>query len=179
MFSLSALRLGPRLALGFGSIVLLCAAAVGFGIDRISTLRSLSQQLGSVDAEKLLLSERWARAIEANTARSWVLFFATDPQIKTRLKAEMQQAVVLQTERLKRMQQLAESEVDKRLLADISTHRDAYQALRNSLLKRVEAGEDVRAELFDKLFPAAQAYTDGVEARGPPAQQHDRDPSPC
>ena len=163
MFSLSALRLGPRLALGFGSIVLLCAAAVGFGIDRISTLRSLSQQLGSVDAEKLSLSERWARAIEANTARSWVLFFATDPQIKTRLKAEMQQAVVLQTERLKRMQQLAESEVDKRLLADISTHRDAYQALRNSLLKRVEAGEDVRAELFDKLFPAAQAYTDVVE----------------
>ena len=163
MFSLSALRLGPRLALGFGSIVLLCAAAVGFGIDRISTLRSLSQQLGSVDAEKLSLSERWARAIEANTARSWVLFFATDPQIKTRLKAEMQQVVVLQTERLKRMQQLAESEVDKRLLADISTHRDAYQALRNSLLKRVEAGEDVRAELFDKLFPAAQAYTDVVE----------------
>ena len=64
MFSLSALRLGPRLALGFGSIVLLCAAAVGFGIDRIATLRSLSHQLGTVDAEKLSLSERWARGME-------------------------------------------------------------------------------------------------------------------
>ncbi len=163
MFSLSALRLGPRLALGFGSIVLLCAAAVGFGIDRIATLRSLSHQLGTVDAEKLSLSERWARAIESNTARSWVLFFATDPQIKQRLKTEMQQVVVLQTERLKRMQQLAESDADKQLLADVSQQRDAYQALRNSLLKRQEAGEEVKGELFDKLFPAAQAYTDVVE----------------
>ena len=163
MFNLSALRLGPRLALGFGSIVLLCAAAVGFGIDRIHTLRSLSQQLGSTDAERLSLSERWARAIEANTARSWVLFFATDPQIKQRLKAEMQQVVVVQTERLQRMQQLAESDTDKRLLAEISTQRDAYQALRNGLLKRLEAGEDVKADLFDKLFPAAQAYSDVVE----------------
>ena len=163
MFTLSALRLGPRLALGFGSIVLLCAAAVGFGIDRIHTLRSLSQQLGSTDAERLSLSERWARAIEANTARSWVLFFATDPQIKQRLKAEMQQVVVVQTERLQRMQQLAESDTDKRLLAEISTQRDAYQALRNGLLKRLEAGEDVKADLFDKLFPAAQAYSDVVE----------------
>ena len=64
--SLSALRLGPRLAVGFGSIVLLCAAAVGFGIDRISTMRELSVELGTVDAEKLSASERWGRAIESN-----------------------------------------------------------------------------------------------------------------
>ena len=143
MISLSALRLGPRLAMGFGSIVLLCASAVGFGIDRIATLRSRSHQRGTVDAEKLSLSERWARAIEANTARSWVLFFATDPQIKQRRKTELQQVVVPQTERLKRMRQLAESDADKQLLVDVSQQRDAYQALRNSLLKRQEAGEEV------------------------------------
>jgi methyl-accepting chemotaxis protein len=163
MISLSTLRLGPRLALGFGSIVLLCAVAVGFGIDRIATMRSLSQQLGTIDAEKLSLSERWGRAIEANTARSWVLFFTSDAQVKARIKTEMQQVVTVQTERLKRMQEIASSQADKRILEEISHQRDTYQTLRNALLKRRDAGEDVAAEVMDKLFPAAQAYTDVVE----------------
>jgi methyl-accepting chemotaxis protein len=161
--SLSALRLGPRLAVGFGSIVLLCAAAVGFGIDRISTMRELSVELGTVDAEKLSASERWGRAIESNAARSWVIFFSSDAELKKRIKAEMQEVVTAQTARLKRMQEIATSEEDKRLLAEISTQRDAYQALRNGLLKRKDAGEDVTAELFDKLFPAAAAYQAVVE----------------
>jgi methyl-accepting chemotaxis protein len=64
---------------------------------------------------------------------------------------------------LKRLQELAGSDEDKRLLAEISTQRDAYQALRNGLLKRKDAGEDVNAEVMDKLFPAAQAYQAVVE----------------
>ncbi len=163
MASLSSLRLGPRLALGFGSIVLLGAAAVGFGIDRIATMRQLSEQLGTIDAEKLSMSERWGRAIESNAARSWAIFFSSDDELKKRIRAEMQEVVTTQTARLKRMQEIANSEADKRLLADISTQRDAYQALRSGLLKRKEAGEDVTAEVFEKLFPAANAYTAVVE----------------
>jgi methyl-accepting chemotaxis protein len=163
MISLSALRLGPRLALGFGSIVLLSAAAVGFGIDRIATMRQLSEQLGTIDAEKLSLSERWGRAIESNTARSWAIFFSNDDELKKRIKAEMQVVVTAQTERLKRMQEIANSEADKKLLADVSTQRDAYQALRSGLLKRKEAGEDVNAEVFAKLFTAAADYQAAVE----------------
>ncbi len=163
MLSLSSLRLGPRLALGLGSIVLLCAASVGFGIDRIASMRALSTRLGTVDAERLSLSERWARAIDANTARSWVLFFASDPRIKASMRTEMQQVIDLQTVRLKRMQQIADSPADKQLLQDISRQRDAYQAMRNALIKRQNAGENVNDELFDRLFPAAQAYVASVE----------------
>ena len=163
MFSLTALRLGPRLALGFGSIVLLCAAAVGFGINRIGTMRTLSEQLGTLDAEKLSLSERWGRAIEANTARNWVVVFATDDQIKARVRSEMAEVIKVQTERLKRMQEIATSDEDKRLLEDITRQRDAYQAMRGAMLKRKDAGEDIAAEVLDKLFPAAAAYQAVVE----------------
>jgi len=163
MFSLSSLRLGPRLALGFGSIALLCAAAVGFGLDRIATMRTLSDRLGTVDAEKLSLSERWGRAIESNTARNWVVFFATDEKVKDRVRGEMKEVVKMQTERIKRMQEIANSDADKRLLDEVSRQRDGYQGLRNDLLKRKEAGEDVGAEVLAKLFPSAQAYSDAVE----------------
>jgi len=163
MFSLSNLRLGPRLALGFGSIALLCAGAVGFGLDRIATMRTLADRLGTLDAEKLSLSERWGRAIEGNTARNWVVFFANDEKIKDRVRGEMKEVVRLQTERIKRMQEIATSDDDKRLLEEVSRQRDAYQNLRNDLLKRKEGGEDVTAEVMARLFPAAQAYADAVE----------------
>ena len=163
MPSLSAMRIGPRLALGFGSIVLLCAAAVGYGINRISVMRSLSEQLGTIDAEKLSLAERWGRAIEANTARNWVVVFATDDKIKTRVRAEIAEVVTAQTARLKRMQEIATSDADKKLLADVSAQRDVYQSMRNALLKRKDAGEDIVPDVLDKLFPAAAAYSDVVE----------------
>jgi len=161
--SLSALRVGPRLALGFASIVLLCAAAVGFGINRIAVMRALSEQLGTVDAEKLSMAERWGRAIEANTARNWVVVFATDDKIKARVRAEIQDVITAQTARLKRMQEIATSEEDKRLLTQVSAQRDVYQAMRAGLLKRKDAGEDIVADVLDKLFPAAAAYSDAVE----------------
>jgi methyl-accepting chemotaxis protein len=163
MFSFSAMRLGPRLTLGFGAIVLLCGLAVGLGINRIATMERLATQLGTVDAEKLSHAEKWARAIDSNAARSWVLFYSSDEQIKSRMKAEMKEVVVAQTARLKRMQELADSEADKRILAEISQQRDAYQALRNGLIKRQEAGENVYGELMDKLVPAAQSYLAVVE----------------
>ena len=163
MISLSSLRLGPRLAVGFGSLVLLCAGVVGLGIDRIATMRSVSVQLGTTEAEKLSLAEQWGRSIESNTARTWVVFFASDEQVKQRVRAEMLETNKGTTERLTRLKEIADSVEDKRLLEDISTQRDAFQSLRNGLLKRKEAGEDVSAEVMEKLFPAAKAYLDVVQ----------------
>jgi methyl-accepting chemotaxis protein len=136
MISLSSLRLGPRLAVGFGSLVLLCAGVVGLGIDRIATMRSVSVQLGTTEAEKLSLAEQWGRSIESNTARTWVVFFASDEQVKQRVRAEMLETNKGTTERLTRLKEIADSVEDKRLLEDISTQRDAFQSLRNGLLKR-------------------------------------------
>ncbi len=163
MPTLSALRLGPRLALGFALIVLLCAASVAFGIDRIATMRVLTTRLATVDAEKLSMSERWMRAIESNTARSWIFFFATDPTIKARMKDELQAVIAAQSERVKRMGELAETDADRHALDAISAQREAYQALRNGLIKRHEAGEDITAELFAKLYPAANGYMATVQ----------------
>ena len=163
MATLSSLRLGPRLAVGFGSIVLLVALAVGFGINRIGVVRDLAEQLGTIDAEKMTLAERWGRAIESNAARTWVMFFANDADVKTRVKAEMQAVVAEQTERLKRMAEIATTEEDKRLFADIVAQRNAYQSMRSDLIKRQDAGENVGAEVLAKLFPAAAAFNDAVE----------------
>ncbi len=163
MTAFASLKIGPRIAAVLGGIVLLFAAAVGLGVDRLLAVKATAAELATAQAEKLSMTERWGRAIEANTARSWVLFFASGEAVKAQMKKEMKQVVDAQTERLKRLQALATSDEEKRSLAEVSVQRDQYQALRNGLLKRKDAGENVDAEVMTVLLPAAQAYQASVD----------------
>ncbi len=157
------LNLGKRLTLGFAVLILLSLIAAGVGIERIRAVRAIADRLGSDDAELLVLTQRWTRSIESNTARTWVVFFATEPTVVARVKQEMQTVVTANTERIKRMGELATSEEQKQLIKNIADQRTAFQAERNALLKRKEAGEDVGAEVLAKVFPAAQSYLESVE----------------
>ena len=157
------LKLGTRLAMGFAALILLSLIAAGVGVQRIRAVDAITDQLGGQDAEMLVLSQRWARAIEANTARTWVLFFATDEAAVARVKDELKVTVAATTERIKRMNELANTDEARRLIEVITTQRETFQSQRNALLKRKDAGENVNAEVLDKVFPAAKAYLDAVE----------------
>jgi len=163
MSAFGNLKIGARLSLGFGTLILLGLIAAGVGIERIRAVNTIADQLGSDDAEMLVLTQRWTRAIESNAARTWVVFFAADTQVLKRVKDEMQETINSNSVRIKRMGELASSAEQKQLIADISAQRSAFQAQRNALLKRKEAGEDVNAEVLDKVFPAAQKYLASVE----------------
>ena len=157
------LKLGTRLALGFAALIALSLIAAGLGIQRIRAVDAIADQLGGPDAEMLVLTQRWARAIEANSARTWVVFFANDETAVARVKDELKSTVTATTERIKRMNELAATDEARELIKVITTQREAYQSQRNALLKRKEAGENVNAEVLDKVFPAAKAYLDAVE----------------
>jgi methyl-accepting chemotaxis protein len=157
------LKLGTRLAMGFAALILLSLMAAGMGIERINAVRAIADRLGTDDAELLMLTQRWARSIESNAARTWVVFFATDSAVIARVKDEMKATITASAERIKRMTELANTDAQKKLIADISEQRNAFQAQRNALLKRKEAGEDVGAEVLAQVFPAAQTYLASVE----------------
>jgi len=160
---LGNLKLGPRLTLGFAALILLSLIAAGVGIERIRAVNVIADQLAGADAEMLGLTQRWTRSIEANPARTWVAFFANDATVVARVKQEMQDVVTANTDRIKRMGELATLDEQKQLIKAISEQRSAFQAERNALLKRKEAGEDVGAEVLAKVFPAAQSYLESVE----------------
>jgi methyl-accepting chemotaxis protein len=157
------LKIGTRLAVGFATLIVLSVVGAGIGIERIVAIRQVADKLGSEDAEMLVLTQGWLRSIEANTARSWVVFFATEPKVIARVKDEMKETITVQTERLKRIADLANSAEQKQLIGEITVQRDAYQAMRGALMKRKEAGEDINAEVIAKVFPAAQAYLASVQ----------------
>lgn len=109
MSTFGNLKIGARLSLGFGTLILLGLIAAGVGIERIRAVNTIADQLGSDDAEMLVLTQRWTRAIESNAARTWVVFFAADPQVLKRVKDEMQETINSNSVRIKRMGELASS----------------------------------------------------------------------
>ncbi len=162
MSGFNNIKIGTRLKFGFGAMALLMLFAVAIGFERIETLRALSARLATVDAEKLALSESWVRAIESNTARTWVVFFSSDAAAVAKVKAEMQATISSTTANVKRITELATSAEEKKQMEEVAKYRESYQSMRNALLKRKEAGEDVNAEVVEKVFPVATAYFDIV-----------------
>jgi methyl-accepting chemotaxis protein len=160
---LQDLKIGTRLAIGFAALILLSLLAGGIGIERIVAVRTIADRLGTEDAELMVDTQGWVRAIEANTARTWVVFFATDPTVVGKVKQELQETMSTQTERLKRMAVLAATDpAMKSVIDEITRERDIYQSMRNGLLKRQEAGENVNDEVVAKVFPAAKDYMTSV-----------------
>jgi methyl-accepting chemotaxis protein len=156
---LQNLKIGTRLTIGFVALIALSLLAAGVGIERIVAVRTIADRLGTEDAELMVDTQGWVRAIEANTARTWVVFFATDKTVVDRVRQEMKDTVSTQTERLKRMSVLAAADPEmKRIIDDITRQRDIYQSMRNGLLKRLESGENVNDEVVAKVFPAAADY---------------------
>ena len=79
--------------MGFAALVVLSVAMGGFGIYRLNTVRATADQLGNEDAELLVHTQGWLGVIEANTARTWVVFFAKDAVVIDRVKSEMKGVV--------------------------------------------------------------------------------------
>ena len=163
MSFLQNLKIGTRLSIGFAALIALSLLAGGLGVQRIVAVRTIADRLGSDDAELMVDTQGWLRAIEANTARTWVVFFASDPAVVEKVKQEMKDTMSAQTERVKRMSVLAEADPEmKRVVDEIARDRDIYQSLRNGLLKRQEAGENVHDEVVAKVFPAAATLRSAV-----------------
>ncbi|HMN81813.1 MAG TPA: methyl-accepting chemotaxis protein [Burkholderiaceae bacterium] len=161
---LGHIGIAGRLGLGFGFLLVISLLVAAFGVQRILVVGAIADRLGAEDAERLELSQRWARAIEANAARSWVLFHASDARALERVEAEQRAVTEATTGRIKRLEELATSAENQALIARISVQRQAYVGLRSDLIKRRKAGESIDAVVNDRLVPAAAAYLEAVQA---------------
>jgi methyl-accepting chemotaxis protein len=156
---------GRRLALGFAALIVFGLAGSVAGIQRIRTMERLAERLGTEDAELLVLTQQWSRAIDANSARTLGVFFVNDPVALGRLKDEMANVVTTVNAGLKRINELVADDPEAlALIARIAKQRADYQAERTALMKRKEAGEVVTHELNERLYPIAMSYLKAVDA---------------
>ena len=162
MSGLRSLRIGTRLNLAFGLILLILAASASVGVWRLSQLNTVMQQLGTTDNEKMQVAVRWRQTIDLNWVRTQAALHEHDLSRIPVWQAEMDKTSEISLASRARLHELATTATDKALLAEIDARREAYRSPRSALLKRKLAGEDVSAELERTLKPLAITYSKSI-----------------
>ena len=152
------LKIGTRLGLAFGLLLLITALIATFGVWRLSTLKEATVRISSIEIERNELAMNWKAAIDLNWARASAALKTSDAAYISSLGAEMAATSKEVTEGQKKLEALMEGAKSKELLAKVAAERKVYVDARAKLLERKKAGEDVFAQVDSELRPLAQNY---------------------
>ncbi|MEH3086928.1 MAG: methyl-accepting chemotaxis protein [Xylophilus ampelinus] len=162
MKALRTLRIGQRLALSFGLILLIMTISSAIGVARLGTLAAHLQGITSTEQEKNALASEWLHTISLNAVRSRAALLGS-PDIAVEFQREVDASSVVSSKILPRLKELFATAEDQELFGRIDASRSAYRDLRSALAKRRAAGEDVKAEVDSQLKPLMDAYIGDIE----------------
>jgi len=158
---MNKLKIGTRLSLAFGIILFILATSVAVGVWRLQELATTARALATVD-EKLLLAVQWRQTIDLNWIRMQAAVLDYDTTRIATWQKDIDKTSELTQAYRKRLLELAQSDQDKALLANVDAAREAYRTPRSNILKRKAAGDEVQDALQKELRPLADAYSDAI-----------------
>ena len=156
-------RVRTRLAAGFIAVFALVSAGSLAGSWKLAQLGAVIDELVTDHAQKLSDAQVWERHIAVNLVRARAVLLQKDAQADTTLEEEMKAQSALVTKLQKKVEDSTVEPDERALLARIAELRSRYVEVRNKLLARDAAGEDVRREVAAILEPAAGVYQEAVE----------------
>jgi methyl-accepting chemotaxis protein len=155
------LRIGSRLALAFGSILVIMVLCITAGVWRLGTLADRTHKLATADLEKQQLATEWLNTVSVNGVRTRAALMGapeTAPEFLREIEATSAGTARLREQLLK----LVETAEGKAMIAAVDAAREAYRTPRGDLVKRRAAGEDVRTSFETQLKPLSDAYIGAI-----------------
>ncbi|HRM65224.1 MAG TPA: methyl-accepting chemotaxis protein, partial [Acidovorax temperans] len=156
-------KIGTRLGMAFGLVLLITAVIAAVGFWRLSMLKEATVRIATVEIERNQLAMEWKAGIDLNWTRASAALKATDETYIAALGADMSATTKEVSEKQKKLETLIDSDKGKELLAKVATARKTYVDARAKLLERKKAGEDVFALVDSDLRPMAQNYIQSLE----------------
>ncbi|MBC7444231.1 MAG: MCP four helix bundle domain-containing protein, partial [Polaromonas sp.] len=159
------LKIGMRLTLGFGTVLLLLVAISAVGIWR---LRDMGLAVESM-AERALVKERiaaeWLVATSTNSIRTFALVKSNDADNLKYFQKGITQTSLGITENSKKLFDLLETDAEKALFEDSVAKRAVYVGLRGSLMRLKADGQNAQVTQLteEKLVPALAAYDASIK----------------
>ena len=158
------MKIGVRLGLGFGLILLLVAAMGATGIMRLENINDASRNLVDHSLQKQKAAEDWLLATSVNGVRTLALVKSSDPETQQ----FFQKAITAQSKQITDIQNGVEASLvnpeEKQLFAEVGKKRAVYVDLRKAIFAVKDKGNEAEAkQLIDsKMIPALDAYVDSV-----------------
>ena len=160
--ALNNIKVGSRLALAFGLVLLTAALVAAVGVWRIQELASTTQILVTTDADKLRLATQLQQTSELNWVRTRAIVRDSDSTHTATWMAEIATTAELTASAHKALLGLIYLPQGKVMLDKIDAARKAYSVPRTAILQRKAAGEDVSAEFESSIVPLLNAYVASI-----------------
>ena len=156
--ALHDMRIGLRLGLAFGAVLVITGLISGIGVWRLGTLKAAAHDLGTLELQRSKLSQQWVADISLNWVRTSAALNASDPAYVLAMQREMDATSKRISETQSRLTPLIQDAKGKELVATIGVMRELYRGPRAELMKKKLAGEDVGAATNTSLLPLAENY---------------------
>nr|WP_229499316.1 methyl-accepting chemotaxis protein [Pseudoduganella ginsengisoli] len=160
------MKVGTRLAWGFGVVLALLLAISTIGHWRLQTMGDLIIRMRDEGMAKERLASEWHSLTHVNGARTIGLNSSTDARERQRIQQQIDQA----SQRIGVVQQQLESMInsdgERTLYADIGSRRNAYRQARSAVFAAKDRGDAAAATRLaaEQLDPALDAYLAAINS---------------
>ncbi|WP_332877351.1 methyl-accepting chemotaxis protein [Massilia sp. S19_KUP03_FR1] len=154
------IRIGTRLALGFGMILLISGLSTTIAIGRLQDVAQSTREMMQQPLAKERMVTEWYGAVIAAIRRTTAIAKSSDPSL-IEFFAEESRNVTKGTNALQeKLVPLLVSDDEKQLYQAIMAQRKLFQAARADIIKMKTSGQaDEAAKLFQSAYlPASVAY---------------------
>ena len=163
---LANMKVGARLALGFGStLALLLVVAIGSS-TALNTVTDDTDNLVERQLQTERLVTEWKGSIENNVQRAQAAARLTDPEEQKYFEDGLARAIKRNGEVQKLIVERLVDARAKELYAKAMADRDIYQAARKSVMQARDAGDVALTKqlINQKFVPASETYLDSIGA---------------
>lgn len=157
---LGNMKIGSRLALGFGISLSLAIIITLIGVWKLNTVASATQAMMELPVTKERLASDWASNVKSGATRTTAIAKSTDPSLSEFFKADAAQSSKESLEIMKKLEPMLITQDEKDLYAKVLENRKAYIAGRDGVMKlKSEGRADEAEQVFMSTYaPAVQNY---------------------
>jgi len=164
MMRMSSMKIGTRLGLGFGVLLLLLVVIGTIGMLRLENIHQANRHLVDESMAKHKTAQAWLMGASLNGTLALALVKAADAAAENFFQQKMN-AKVKENDALKQsLEAHAITDAEKALFTEVARLRKVYQAIRGDIiaLKKNHALAQADAQIAAELVPALDAYEDSI-----------------
>ena len=155
------LRIGTRLALAFGIILMLSIISTAYALLAARAGAEATRQMTTLPLAKERLVSDWYTNTYSAVARTALIARSTDDTLSTVFAKPIADSVTRSTEMIKKLETLLVDDDEKAMMKAIVADRAVYQAAKVKVMDAKKAGDAATSvTAFDNEFtPAAASYS--------------------
>ena len=165
MLSFSRLRIGSRLAIGFGSLLVLLVISTGTALWKLRTVAADSRSVLQVPLMKERLISDWSRNTNVSLRRATAVAKSSDPSLADFFAAENAQTTKDNSVLQKQIVPLITAPDEKELLAKLDQYREKFRVTRDAISEAKKKGDAAESNrlLEEVLKPHAKVYLSALQ----------------